>query len=115
MRERTEIEFVKSLKVGDKVAVFEGYTDDDALSEVVSITAKYIQIERYPSLRFDRQTGKQVSKKRHYRYLYCPEELQIQKDHDSYKEKLVKLLDFSTITEERYEQCRTALEQILKD
>ena len=115
MSERTE--FVQNLKIGDAVAIFEGYIDPDTLSKIVSITPKYIQVERYPSLKFDRQTGNQICKngKRAYRYLFEPEELQIQKEHDAYKEKIVELIDSGTLTAERYEQCRATLEQILKD
>lgn len=111
MSEHTE--FLESLKAGDKVAIFEGYVEDNILSEVVSVTTKYIQVERYPSLRFDRQTGKQVSKKRHYRYLFCPKELQSRKDHDSYKEAIVKLLDEHTLTSDKFNRCYAALEEIL--
>lgn len=106
-------EFIKSLKVGDKVATFEGYVDDNILTEVVSVTAKYIQVQRYPSLRFDRQTGNQISKKRHYRYLFAPNELQNQKEHASYKEDLVKLLDEHTINLDKFNRCYSALEEIL--
>lgn len=115
MSERTE--FVESLKVGDKVAVFEGYVDDSVLSEVVSVTAKHIQVERYPSLRFDRQTGKQISKtgKRAYRYLFCPQELEVQKAHDTYKEKIIFLLDAHTITSDNFDRCYSALQEILDE
>jgi hypothetical protein len=116
MSENTE--FIENLKVGDKVAIFEGYVDENTLSEVVSITTKYIQVERYPSLRFDRQTGKQgltKSGKRAYRYLFCPKELQIEKEHSEYMGKLYVLLDSGTITADKFEKCRVAIEQILKD
>jgi hypothetical protein len=110
------LEFIQSLKLGDQVAVIEGcITEDDSLSKVISVTAKYIQVERYPSLKFDRQTGKQVSKKRTYRYLFCPKTLQIQKDHFSYKERLVDLLDERIITSYKFKRCYSALEEILKD
>lgn len=106
-------EFIKSLKVGDKVAIFEGYVDDNVLSEVTSVTTKCIKVQRYPSLQFDRQTGNQISKKRHYRYLYDPKELLIQKEHSKYKDKLVDLLNDATITADKFDRCYSALEEIL--
>lgn len=108
-------EFIKSLKVGDTVAIFEGYVDDNVLSEVTSVTTKYIKVQRYPSLQFDRQTGNQVSKKRHYRYLYDPKELLIQKEHGKYKDKLVDLLNDATITADKFNKCYSALEKILNE
>lgn len=116
---RRHTEFFESLKVGDQVAFVEGgLTDDPILSRVVSITSEGIQIELYPGLRFVRHNGNQLPGRgggiRKYR-LASPNEFQIQKEQDTYKENLVKLLDEHTLTPDQFNRCYSTLEEILNE
>ncbi len=52
--------FLNSLKVGNRIRVYEGGYRPDSLTEVTTITDKYIKVMCHPELRFDRQTGSEL-------------------------------------------------------
>lgn len=100
------------------MAVHEGYIEDDALTEVVAIGTKHIKVLRYPGVKFDRQTGRQIPRDRGgrtYRYLFSPAEWQAQANNESYQQRLSDLLRNFTIDSEKFRKCHIALERILSE
>ena len=75
---------------------------------------KYIRIERYPGLKFDRLSGKQAPSKkgnRTYRYLFSAEAFHKQRAQADYKDNLLTLIDRTTMTKDIYEKCRSVIQK----
>lgn len=77
MKPSEYIAFLNSLKVGDKIGVYEGRGEPNVLTKVTSVTVKYIEVAYHPGVKFDRQNGDDLPAIKNcstYRHLFSPVE-----------------------------------------
>ena len=101
-----------NLQVGDRVAILD--EGEYFFSIITEVTPSRIKTQRYASVAFDRTTGEMIGKK-YKRYLLHPEEAQAELDRWERTEKLVKLANARSFTQEEFEKLEKAFNEILKD
>ena len=100
------------LQVGDRTVIRED--DEYYFTIITEVTPSHIKTQRYASVQFDRTTGEMIGKK-YKRYLLHPEEAQAELDRWERTEKLVKLANARSFTQEEFEKLAKAFDEILKD
>ena len=100
------------LQVGDRTVIKEN--DEYYFTIITEVTPSHIKTQRYASVRFDRTTGDMIRNK-YKRCLIHPEEAQAEIDRRKRWEKLVKLTNTRSFTQEEFEKLEKAFNEILKD
>lgn len=101
-----------NLQAGDRVAMLD--EGEYYFTIITLVTPSRIKTQRYASVAFDRTTGDMIGNK-YKRCLIHPEEAQAEIDHRKRWEKLVKLTNTRSFTQEEFEKLEKAFNEILKD
>ena len=104
---------LNSLGIGDRVYLWEAGDDDLQLTQIVTIQPTRLCVARCGPLEFDRDTGMVISSQ--YKRLITIQEAEQELITISRREDLASLIERYAPTQEQFEKCYRAIEQILGD